>query len=123
MHSSRRIQARSPGQQHGFLRQLVSCGDPVSERSGANRSSVSMSSTRRWPLAPASASAGTPTPASPPSPLLHLDVELAAGERWSFQPPSDHRRTWLFGYRGEVLLRGVVGIETVGQQQRSAGRI
>jgi redox-sensitive bicupin YhaK (pirin superfamily) len=32
MRSSRRIPARTPGQQHGFIRRLVSPDDPVSER-------------------------------------------------------------------------------------------
>lgn len=117
-------------------------------------------------------------PIQAPSPLLYLDVALAAGERWSVQPPSGHTVTWLFVYRGEAtvqgepiraelvvletgegsvtvealepcrfllgsavphhhplvlgshsvhtsreaLVRGVAGIETVGQQQRTAGR-
>lgn len=118
-----------------------------------------------------------PIPA--PSLLLYLDVELAAGERWSVQPPSGHRVAWVFVYRGtahvqgeaiseelvvlepvdgplaieaiepcrfllgsavphdhplvlgshsvhtsrEALAQGVAGIEAVGQQHRSAGRI
>ena len=118
-----------------------------------------------------------PIPA--PSPLLYLDVELAAGEQRSVQPASGHRVAWVFVYRGaanvqgeaiseelvvlepgdgplaieaiepcrfllgsavphdhplvlgshsvhtsrEALAQGVAGIEAIGQQHRSAGRI
>ena len=41
-----------------------------------------------------------------PSPLLYLDVELAAGERWSLQPPPSHTVGWLFVYRGQASVAG-----------------
>lgn len=51
-------------------------------------------------------------PIPPPSPLLYLDVVLAGGESWTFQPPRDHSVAWLFVYRGEVLVAG----DAVGQE-------
>lgn len=63
-------------------------------------------------------SAGTPTAASPASPLLDFDVELSAGERWSLQPPSGHRGTWLFGYRGEAAVQG----EAISRQDLNAAQ-
>jgi redox-sensitive bicupin YhaK (pirin superfamily) len=45
-----------------------------------------------------------PIPA--PSPLLYLDVGLAKGERWIFQPPAGHTVAWVFVYRGQALVGG-----------------
>jgi len=53
-------------------------------------------------------------PIPPPSPLLYLDVVLAAGETWTFQPPSDHNVAWVFVYQGQALVAGeAVGDELV----------
>jgi redox-sensitive bicupin YhaK (pirin superfamily) len=53
-------------------------------------------------------------PIPPPSPLLYLDVELTAGETWSFQPPSGHSVAWVFVYQGQALVAGeAVGDELV----------
>ena len=45
-------------------------------------------------------------PIPPPSPLLYLDVVLAQGERWTFQPPLDHSVAWVFVYDGQALVGG-----------------
>ncbi|MEY2749003.1 MAG: hypothetical protein RLZZ168_1019, partial [Cyanobacteriota bacterium] len=56
--------------------------------------------------------ASNPIPS--PSPLLYLDVVLAAGETWTFQPPGDHSVAWVFVYRGQALVAGeAVGDELV----------
>jgi redox-sensitive bicupin YhaK (pirin superfamily) len=56
----------------------------------------------------------TSNPIPPPSPLLYLDVELAAGETWSFQPLSGHSVAWVFVYQGQALVAGeAVGDELV----------
>jgi redox-sensitive bicupin YhaK (pirin superfamily) len=39
-----------------------------------------------------------PAPAS----INYLDVELAAGERWTYQPPSDHEVAWLAVSQGSL---------------------
>lgn len=45
-----------------------------------------------------------PIPA--PSPVLYLDVVLAEGETWTFQPPRRHSVAWVFVYRGRALVAG-----------------
>jgi redox-sensitive bicupin YhaK (pirin superfamily) len=45
-------------------------------------------------------------PIPPPSPLLYLDVELAGGATWTFQPPRDHNVAWMFVYAGQALVSG-----------------
>ena len=53
-------------------------------------------------------------PIPTPSPLLYLDVELAAGQTWSFLPPSGHNVAWLYVYRGQAQVAGeAVGDELV----------
>jgi redox-sensitive bicupin YhaK (pirin superfamily) len=50
--------------------------------------------------------AGQHNPIPPPSPLLYLDVVLAAGETWTFSPPPDHDVAWAFVYRGRARAGG-----------------
>ena len=45
-------------------------------------------------------------PIPPPSPLLYLDVHLAGGETWTFQPPPGHGVAWVFVYAGQALVEG-----------------
>jgi redox-sensitive bicupin YhaK (pirin superfamily) len=45
-------------------------------------------------------------PINPPSPLLYLDLELVAGERWLFEPPSGHTVAWMFVYQGQASVLG-----------------
>ena len=53
-------------------------------------------------------------PIPTPSPLLSLDVVLAAGQTWSFLPPSGHNVAWIYVYRGEAQVAGeAVGDELV----------
>ena len=39
--------------------------------------------------------------ASPPG-IAYLDVNLRAGERWIYQPPSDHNVAWIASHQGTV---------------------
>ncbi len=49
---------------------------------------------------------GATSPIPLPSPLLYLDVVLAAGESWTLQVPAEHDVAWLLVYRGEALIAG-----------------
>ncbi len=40
---------------------------------------------------------------TPPSPMNYLSVTLAAGERWSYQPPSGHDVAWMAVNSGSVF--------------------
>ncbi len=46
--------------------------------------------------------AGQTNPIPAPSPVVLLDVVLAAGERWSYLPPEGFDAGWLFPYRGSI---------------------
>jgi redox-sensitive bicupin YhaK (pirin superfamily) len=37
-----------------------------------------------------------------PAPINYLDVQLAAGERWTYQPPPDHEVAWLAVSEGAI---------------------
>ena len=41
-----------------------------------------------------------------PSPMNYLAVTLAAGERWTYQPPAGHTVLWVSPAEGEVLANG-----------------
>ncbi len=62
-------------------------------------------------------------PITPPSPLLYLDVELAAGETWTFQPPRGHRVAWLFVYRGQALVAGEAVNDELGVLEPGEGSV
>jgi hypothetical protein len=49
---------------------------------------------------------GLSHPIPAPSPLHYLDGKQAAGERWSFQPPSGHCVAWVFVCRCEATVEG-----------------
>jgi redox-sensitive bicupin YhaK (pirin superfamily) len=44
--------------------------------------------------------AKSPIPA--PAPINYLDVQLAAGERWIYQPPADHEVAWIAVSQGTL---------------------
>lgn len=48
--------------------------------------------------------AENPLPA--PSPMVYLDVVLAAGGSWTFTPPAGHTVAWAYVYRGTVDVSG-----------------
>ncbi len=49
---------------------------------------------------------GHASPIPPPSPMTYLDVALAAGESWRFEPPSDQTVGWAFVYSGRAEVSG-----------------
>lgn len=49
---------------------------------------------------------GEQNPIQAPSPMLYLDVTLAAGESWRFEPPPGHTIAWAMVYRGTARLSG-----------------
>lgn len=49
---------------------------------------------------------GRANPIPAPSPMVYLDVVLAAGEAWSFSPPPGHTVAWAFVYRGRARVGG-----------------
>ena len=49
---------------------------------------------------------GARSPIPTPSPMLYLDVVLAAGERWSLPVPEVHDVAWLLVYRGSARVAG-----------------
>ncbi len=49
---------------------------------------------------------GRANPIPSPSPITYLDVALAAGETWRFEPPAEHTVAWAFVYRGRARLCG-----------------
>jgi redox-sensitive bicupin YhaK (pirin superfamily) len=46
--------------------------------------------------------AGIESPIVAPARINYLDVQLAAGERWSYEPPLDHEVAWLAVSEGEI---------------------
>jgi len=49
---------------------------------------------------------GARCPVPVPSPMLYLDIVLAAGERWTLPVQADHDVAWLFVYRGQARIAG-----------------
>jgi redox-sensitive bicupin YhaK (pirin superfamily) len=50
------------------------------------------------------AHAGASSVIPAPEGINYLDVQLQAGERWSYRPPAGHDVAWLAVSRGEVLV-------------------
>lgn len=50
--------------------------------------------------------AGAKNPIPVPSPIVYLDVVLAAGETWRYQPQPDEAVAWALVYRGRAQLCG-----------------
>lgn len=48
---------------------------------------------------------GSSAPIPTASPMLCLDVALAGGQHWRFQPPDGHDVAWAFVYRGRALVQ------------------
>jgi redox-sensitive bicupin YhaK (pirin superfamily) len=42
------------------------------------------------------------SPIAAPAPINYLDVQLAAGQRWTYQPPPDHEVAWLAVSEGTI---------------------
>ena len=51
---------------------------------------------------------GARSPISPPAPINYLDVRLAAGEVWRYDPPPGHDVAWIAVHEGEVLTPDAV---------------
>lgn len=62
-------------------------------------------------------------PIPPPSPLLYLDVVLAEGEIWRFQPPHGHSVAWVFVYRGQASVQGEVLVDELVVLESGGGEV
>lgn len=49
---------------------------------------------------------GQYNPIPSPSPITYLDVAVAAGATWTFEPPTGHTVAWLMVYRGRANAAG-----------------
>lgn len=49
---------------------------------------------------------GATNPIPAPSPMVYLDVALAAGEAWTFTPPAGHTVAWMMVYEGRAQVAG-----------------
>lgn len=51
---------------------------------------------------------GRASPIPTPSPIVYLDVMIAAGRSWRFDPAAEHTVAWAFVYRGRARVLGEV---------------
>ena len=123
----RTIDLRTRGNQHGFIRRMVSPGD-IGERikpfifldyvggkvasgtgfgfhphSGIATLTYQVNADIAYEDTTLGSYDGATNPIPAPSPMVYLDVVLNPGETWSFTPPEGHTIGWAMVYAAAAL--------------------